>query len=1028
MSGKIISVKKIEDTILWKLLQSKGNHELSLIGQLPNLCEEAFDRMKAMPATSPQYTLHDETHFLRVVELMAMVLDNSINELNDVELCLLILAAYYHDQGMVMTEEEYRNLSSDQEFQIFRDNWYLDHPNRDEIQTQLRVSNITNNERARLANSLTELEKAMFTDYLRVTHAKRSADYIINTFSSDKRLEVSGINLADLLAKICESHYSHTQELTPANGYHYDEQIGLYKINVPFIAVVLRLEDILDFDADRTPDVLFRTIHFSSDISLQEWEKHRGIQGWEISNNLIRFTAKYSHPAYHAASLKFMDWVDKELSECLNLCRNFPAEFEHYKLLLPSRVDRSRIQSLNNSYIFHDLEISLSRNEIIKLLMTDKLYSRPSVCIRELLQNSLDALRYRKALFACSDSELEWTKGRVDFLHDIDKDGYEIIQCKDNGVGMDKDIVTRFFTKAGRSFYRSPEFERERVNFKKKGVDYDPCSQFGIGFMSCFMLGDRIKIETRRDYGLGKDSGEPLIIEINGLGGLIVIKKGSSSQEIGTTITITSRKKPSFLDGWNDQVLLTTALKHFAVATEFPITGRCEIEELKDYVEIPTTPSYIPTFIEELQLLDNSAFITIEQDFHELDKDLTGSVRESFLLDSKGLPALANQYASWETIIKHQSFALLYRGTTHQLHYHDQSQISIDGILLCGVAGRPEWQKDHNVEMRLGNIANNIGFNFYSLDVRGNLKPEITTARTPADHHLWYYPPKWQVLKNKTNEASGQLWMKLLEEFAPKGLSSEIFWKLLLVHNGNTRCVSLNSLWQHISVPLISIEDESVSWIKISNLRTLTIYQNGEDWNFVTPDNQHIKLPSDFIEWEKNSVQHPRTQSQINAVIIALSTLTIEDGHITLNVSEPNDDKVTADSLAITGDMTYISTLRYKNEMKDVITVQTSIRTVNYSNPLVQQCLEPSSDNALTEFARSFVLCITDLYSKNKKERLKTPDRWMKSIAHCYFSVDWSKYEDTLLKPPYKVWLENNTIEEITEKDLEKWRDSKINP
>ena len=40
--------------------------------------------MKAMPATSPQYTLHDESHFLRVVELMAMV--NSLHPL--VKLCL----------------------------------------------------------------------------------------------------------------------------------------------------------------------------------------------------------------------------------------------------------------------------------------------------------------------------------------------------------------------------------------------------------------------------------------------------------------------------------------------------------------------------------------------------------------------------------------------------------------------------------------------------------------------------------------------------------------------------------------------------------------------------------------------------------------------------------------------------------------------------------------------------------------------------------------------------------------------------
>ena len=679
MPGKTINIKRIEETVLWKKLQSLNDlNTKPLIELLPNICEEASDRMKVMPTASPQYTLHDESHFLRVVELMTMVLGASIDQLNAVELCLLILTAYYHDQGMVMSAEEYKNLSSDSQFQIFRENWYLDHPNQKEIQTQLKDSNINDQERGRLAGLLSELDAAMLTDYLRTTHAKRSSDYVIETFSSDKRLEVSGINLSSLLAKISESHYSHTQELTPSNGYNLDEQIGLYKVNVPFVAIVLRLSDILDFDADRTPDVLFRTIHFSSNISLQEWEKHRGIQGWEINENLIRFTAKYPHPAYQAAALKFMDWVDKELSECQNLCRAFPAQFQHYKLLLPSSVDRSRIQPLNNDYIYHDLEVSLSRNEIVKLLMTDKLYNQPYICVRELLQNSLDALRYRKALFAYSDST--WDKGHVEFLHTIDQDGYELIRCKDNGAGMDRDIVSRFFTKAGRSFYRSPEYERERINFRRKGIDYDPCSQFGIGFMSCFMLGDRIKIETRRDYGVGKAYGEPLVIEINGLGGLIIIRQGSSSQKIGTTVTITSRKKPSFLDKWTDKVMLTTVLKHFAVATEFPITGRCDIEELADSVEIPTTPSYLPTLIEKAQINDAS-FITIEQNFNELNNNLDGNIRESFLIDNSGLPAIKNQEAAWETVqnaADRKQISLLCNGTSYNSTYHDQSQISIE--------------------------------------------------------------------------------------------------------------------------------------------------------------------------------------------------------------------------------------------------------------------------------------------------------------------------------------------------------------
>ena len=42
------------------------------------------------------------------------------------------------------------------------------------------------------------------------------------------------------------------------------------------------IDPVLDFDRDRTPDSLYRTIDFSSGVSLLEWEKHRTITGWHM--------------------------------------------------------------------------------------------------------------------------------------------------------------------------------------------------------------------------------------------------------------------------------------------------------------------------------------------------------------------------------------------------------------------------------------------------------------------------------------------------------------------------------------------------------------------------------------------------------------------------------------------------------------------------------------------------------------------------------------------------------------------------
>jgi hypothetical protein len=399
-----------------------------------------------------------------------------------------------------------------------------------------------------------ELEYAIIGGYVRKNHGGFSADYIIRLGKNDKRFEVAGNNIANQLAMICKSHVLPPEDITPENGIHHDELIGTYKVNIRFLALILRLADILDFDRDRTPDILYRSIHFTNQVSIAEWEKHRSVQGWTIQPDLIRFDMKFKHPVYEKATRNFFDCIDRELSMAQQIVRSFPKEFDKYLIELPLCVDRSQIGSEVNSYVYHDLEFSLSRDEVVKLLMADKLYSSPSLCVRELIQNSLDALRYRKALYKVNDIEL--VDGKICLEHFTDEQGYEVLKCTNNGIGMDELVIKEYLTKVGRSYYRSPYFEQEKLRLQNTEADFDPCSHFGIGFMSYFMIGDRILIETRRDYGYGRELGKPLIVEINGIGGLVTIRQGKPEQAVGTTVSITSRDKSSFVDEWLDKIKL----------------------------------------------------------------------------------------------------------------------------------------------------------------------------------------------------------------------------------------------------------------------------------------------------------------------------------------------------------------------------------------------------------------------------------------------------------------------------------------
>lgn len=59
---------------------------------------------------------------------------------------------------------------------------------------------------------------------------------------------------------------------------------------------------------------------------------------------------------------------------------------------------------------------------------------------------------------------------------------------------MDEYIIENYLLKIGNSFYNSRDFYRKQSQW---GVSYTPISQFGIGILSCFIIGSRIEIVTK---------------------------------------------------------------------------------------------------------------------------------------------------------------------------------------------------------------------------------------------------------------------------------------------------------------------------------------------------------------------------------------------------------------------------------------------------------------------------------------------------------------------------------------------------
>ena len=111
-------------------------------------------------------------------------------------------------------------------------------------------------------------------------------------------------------------------------------------------------------------------------------------------------------------------------------------------------------------------------------LLSEHIYSNPNTFVRELLQNCVDAITALRNID-------ENYAGRIDVFLNDDK----TVIFRDNGIGLKEEEVYRFLTVIGESSKRdTPDAD-------------DFIGRFGIGLLSCFVVTDEIKVESRSAMG-----------------------------------------------------------------------------------------------------------------------------------------------------------------------------------------------------------------------------------------------------------------------------------------------------------------------------------------------------------------------------------------------------------------------------------------------------------------------------------------------------------------------------------------------
>lgn len=556
---------------------------------LISVVDEVFKECKQIHKTvlryMPQYTLHDEGHLLRTMELMDRLLSKStLKKLTPLELAGLILSAALHDTGMAPSENETHTLLTNSpsemnedpnrlRYRAFREGYPAILKRQHELRSQNRHFESQ------------ELEAYLLSEYLRQTHGERGKQFIFKQYK--EKFIYADFNFTSRIAEVCYSHTQDPLSLEEIPCWELVRAPGEY-VNWRFIAVLLRLADILDFDAKRTPDILFEHLGIRDKVSINEWKKHRSIRAWDIRPGRIAFSARCPDPVIEKCVRYFIKIIEHELSFARGILGSMhdlacPDMQTRYRLQLPADIDTRNIGPEQGPegpvYKYVDLGFYLDEESIISVLMGMSLYGNRLLFLREILQNAVDTCRHRQALHKAIPNAPKYVpKITVEIFKE---NGKWFLAVEDNGMGMDEEIVHEHFARIGKSYYRSGRFLQERA---ETGIDFQSISVFGIGVLSVFMVTDQLKVQTRRLENNLYDLDSPIDIEINGSTGLFWFRK-SERKAPGTRLVLSIKEGASFLRsrpehisnvynrGWEkEKPSFRETVKQLAPHVDFPIT------------------------------------------------------------------------------------------------------------------------------------------------------------------------------------------------------------------------------------------------------------------------------------------------------------------------------------------------------------------------------------------------------------------------------------------------------------------------
>ena len=220
-----------------------------------------------------EFTLHNRDHPKKLLHIFEyFVPAETIERLSALECYVMVCATYLHDLGMVLTSTERERILLSESYQDTVREW----PELAEVlaRTRAKLEQADVLERPSIEAMIFQLQEAALCRQLRPLHATPTryselTSLIKRNSGRGDLFSIGGVSFETALIEICESHNLDVGALAEVSGT-YDERfprrmpVGGQFLNTQFCAALLRVCDIVDFDRERTPRILFESLGIAS--------------------------------------------------------------------------------------------------------------------------------------------------------------------------------------------------------------------------------------------------------------------------------------------------------------------------------------------------------------------------------------------------------------------------------------------------------------------------------------------------------------------------------------------------------------------------------------------------------------------------------------------------------------------------------------------------------------------------------------------------------------------------------------------